>query len=132
MEERGNNRQYVRQLKLPSGRRIEVVYFEDRRSEHSDAELHICGTCDSRLVYPIDWAPVGKTYWQVTLRCPNCEWAGTGVYEQAVVDRFDVELDAGTEVLRHGLERLALENMNEEIERFAAALASDQILPSDF
>ena len=33
-----------------------------------------------------------------TLRCPECEWNGGGVYDQEIVDRFDEELDAGHRV----------------------------------
>lgn len=134
MRDHPNNRQYVRKLTLPSGRRIEVVYFEgqDTHEREHTPDLHLCGSCGCELVYPIDWEPVGKTYWRVTLRCPNCEWSGTGVFEQDAVDRFDAELDRGTEVLSRELERLSLANMVEDIERFVAALSGDHILPSDF
>ena len=36
--------------------------------------------CDSRLVYPVDWAPAESGRWRVDLRCPDCEWTGGGVY----------------------------------------------------
>jgi hypothetical protein len=134
MKENTNNRQYVRQLTLPSGRRIEVVYFEGQEATEKDhsADLHLCGTCGCELVYPIDWEPVGKSFWRVTLRCPNCEWSGTGVFEQDAVDRFDAELDRGTETLTRELERLSLANMVEDIERFVSALNAGHIIPADF
>jgi hypothetical protein len=134
MESQGNSKQFVREVTLPSGRRIEVVYFDghEQRRHEPDEELHICGTCDCRLVYPIDWSPVGKAHWRVTLRCPNCEWVGTGVFEQEVVDRFDAELDRGTDALTAQLDRVTHENMTAEVERFIAALTADQIVPGDF
>ena len=66
------------------------------------------------------------------LRCPNCEWQTEGIYDQAAMDRFDEQLDAGTEALVRDLRRLTQANMEEEAERFGAALASDAIWPMDF
>lgn len=134
MERRPTSSHYTRQLTLPSGRRIEVVYFDS----HGDAtqadvpDLHRCGGCGSDLVQPVDWASVSKSYWSVTLECPNCRWSGTGVFEQEVVDRYDDELTRGSEILVRDVERLALENMADSLERFVSALNADQILPSDF
>jgi hypothetical protein len=117
---------YVRRIVLPSGKTIEVVYFEDRPAakpalpadvdEHVD-DLSVCGTCASRLVYPVDWHEAGTRHWEVTLRCPNCEWVGTGIFEQAVVDRYDLELDRQTRALMQDLEHLA---------------QTDAIAPGDF
>ncbi|WP_205696258.1 hypothetical protein [Conexibacter sp. SYSU D00693] len=135
---------YVRRVVLPSGKTIEVVYFEDQAvGAHGVAaagpmpaeatpDLHICSACDSDLVYPTDWEEAGATHWEVSLRCPNCEWTATGVYSQDHVERFDEELDRGTEALVRDLRRLAHANMEDEIERFVKALDADCILPCDF
>jgi hypothetical protein len=134
MSDQNTNRQYIRHLVLPSGKRIEVVYFDGPRvheSGHPD-ELHVCGSCGSELVYPVDWEPVGKSHWRVTLRCPNCEWHGSGVFEQDIVDRFDEQLDRGSHALADDLRQLMLVNMSEEIDRFVRALDADFILPCDF
>ena len=80
----------------------------------------------------MEWEEAGATHWEVTLRCPNCEWNGTGVYEQQVVERFDEELDRGTEALVRDLKRLMQANMEDEIERFVAALHAGHIVPEDF
>jgi hypothetical protein len=140
-------RHYVRRVVLPSGKTIEVVYFEDQpvanstapvasspAPSHDDAatDLHVCGSCSSSLVYPTEWEEAGATHWEVTLRCPNCEWSGTGTFEQDVVERFDEELDRGTEALVRDLKRLAHANMEDEIERFTTALTEDHIVPEDF
>ncbi|MES1193853.1 MAG: hypothetical protein ABUM26_05965 [Solirubrobacterales bacterium] len=147
-------RHYVRRVVLPSGKTIEVVYFEDQQAAgtagvgatasaapeparsrtHDEAvdDLHVCGSCASTLVYPTEWEEAGATHWEVTLRCPNCEWAGTGIFEQDVVERFDEELDRGTEALVRDLKRLAHANMEDEIERFTTALTEDHIVPEDF
>lgn len=134
---------YVRRVVLPSGKTIEVVYFEDQpgaaataapgtRREETVGDLHICGTCGSHLVYPTEWEESGATHWEVALRCPNCEWSGTGIFEQELVERFDEELDRGTEALVRDLKRLSHANMEEEIERFCRALAENHIVPEDF
>jgi hypothetical protein len=137
-------RHYVRRVVLPSGKTIEVVYFEDQQAaapvaggpatphEETVEDLHMCGTCESNLVYPTEWDEAGSTHWEVTLRCPNCEWTGTGIFEQELVERFDEELDRGTEALVRDLKRLSHANMEDEIERFCAALADDHIVPEDF
>lgn len=94
--------------------------------------LHVCPCCDSELVYPTDWSPVGRRRWRVERRCPDCEWTAEGVFEQPVVDRFDDALDAGTEKLLDDLNLLARANMEEQVNRFVAALRDDLILPEDF
>jgi hypothetical protein len=135
-----DHRHYTRRVVLPSGKVIEVVYFEEQRAAHTSVpgqrpltdDLHLCGSCEADLVYPVEWEEYGATHWSVTLRCPNCEWTGTGVFEQALVERFDEELDRGTEALVRDLKRLMHANMEEEIDRFCSALEEDQILPEDF
>jgi hypothetical protein len=95
-------------------------------------DLHICPGCGAEFVYPVDWAPAGRSRWSVYLRCPECEWTGGGVYEQAVVDRFDEALDRATESVLDDLKALAQANMLEQIDGFVAALWADQVLPEDF
>jgi hypothetical protein len=135
-----DNRHYVRRVVLPSGKTIEVVYFEDNVIEPTQQqspaaepkELHVCTGCSSDLVYPTEWQEAGTTHWEVNLRCPNCEWAGTGIFSQDLVERFDEELDRGTEALVRDLKRLMHANMEDEIDRFTQALEHDLILPEDF
>jgi len=141
MSHSDDNRHYVRRVVLPSGKTIEVVYFDEhpqartapgRPAPAGGAELHLCGACGSDLVYPVEWEESGQTHWEVALRCPNCEWAGGGVYAQDVVERFDERLDRGTEALVRDLKRLMHANMEDEIERFVSALDADHIVPDDF
>jgi len=131
-EERPGQR--VKRVALPSGKTIEVVYFDHVAEPQQPAkqELHVCPDCDARLVYPVHWTEVDRASWEVTLRCPNCEWLTTGVFDQETVERFDEELDRGTDSLVDDLKRLIHANMEEDIERFAHALARDHILPEDF
>jgi hypothetical protein len=130
-----HNGQYVRRVVLPSGRAIEVVYFESTPAQAPDQpleDLHVCPDCDRDLVYPVEWEECSPTHWEVLLRCPNCEWTEVGVFDQPTVDRFDEQLDLGTEALIRDLKRLTRANMEDEIESFASALDSDLILPEDF
>ena len=52
--------------------------------------------------------------------------------DQATVDRFDEQLDLGTDALVKDLRRMVQANMEAEAERFAAALEANAILPEDF
>lgn len=141
MSQNPDHSHYVRRVVLPSGRSIEVVYFDPQPVEsHGPVpanpsvteELHICPECDASLVYPIEWAEVSPTQWEVEIRCPNCDFTEVGIHEQAIVDRFDDELDRGTAALVRDLQRLTRANMEEEIERFTKALHSGAIWPMDF
>jgi hypothetical protein len=126
----------VKRVALPSGKTIEVVYFEDPpespAGEAQLQQLHVCCECDSQLVYPVQWSEVDRASWEVMLRCPNCEWTHTGVFDQDTVERFDEELDRGTDNLVDDLKRLIQANMEDEIDRFSEALVQDHILPEDF
>ncbi len=128
----------IRRVVLPSGKTIEVLSFaEDHattgdRARETAEGLHVCPRCDSRLVTPVAWEEAGPAHWDVTRHCPNCDWLGSGVFAEAAVERFDEELDRGTEALVLDLQRLMRANMEDEIDRFVAALAADQIWPMDF
>ena len=141
MSQPSDNSHYVRRVVLPSGRAIEVVYFENTAPvtpetplapEPAVEELHICPGCEQGLVYPVEWEEHDETRWEVSLRCPNWEWHTIGLYQQETVDRFDEELDRGTEALVRDLKRLMQANMEEEIERFVSALQAGHIVPEDF
>jgi RNase P subunit RPR2 len=94
--------------------------------------MHACPTCSSVLVQPVNWHEQGEGCWHVELRCPECEWWGRDSYSQSEVDNYDEELDRGGQELIEDLRALTRANMEEETDRFAAALASDSILPEDF
>lgn len=138
MSPQPDNSHYVRKVVLPSGRSIEVVYFEngpapaELPAPSRKTDLQICPECERDMVYPIEWEEASETHWEVELRCPNCEWGTVGQWDQDTVDRFDEQLDRGTEALVRDLKRLTRANMEEEVERFADALRSDAIWPMDF
>lgn len=155
-----NEGHQLKRIVLPSGKTIEVVYFPGTDIEPTAVEptpgeleemaglaeqaqpqtepglptedLHLCCDCGSDLVYPTEWEEAGPEHWAVDLRCPNCEWTGSGVWGQDVVEEFDEELDRGTDILSEDYKRLVTANMADDIERFAKALEADAILPEDF
>jgi hypothetical protein len=138
MSHESSNSHYVRRVLLPSGREIEVVYFDNQLSQAAAAkqpsvrELHVCPECEAGLVFPVEWEEASATHWEVALRCPNCEFSELGVFSQEVVDRFDDELDRGTEILLRDLQRLTQANMEDELERFRGALDANAVWPMDF
>jgi hypothetical protein len=133
------DRHPVRRVVLPSGRTVEVVYFDDAfppetaipQVEQLDG-LHVCPCCQSRLAHPIAWTGDGPQRWALTLSCPNCGWLGGGSFDQELVDQLEDELDRGTKALVRDLKRLLRANMEDEIDRFVKALELDAILPMDF
>jgi hypothetical protein len=130
---RDNSR--ARDVELPNPPEDEQSYLEGVETYDEtacDPELCRCGSCGSLLVQPIDWSLIGRSHWRVVLRCPNCEWCGTGVFGQEAVDRFDRELDRGTRKLQATLTRVSRACMEAEIEAFADALETDLIVPFDF
>jgi hypothetical protein len=103
-----------------------------QRKKQSANGMHGCPNCDSILVQPVNWYEQGDGLWNFQLRCPECEWWGRDNYSRAEVDRYDEELNRGSQALIGDLRALIRANMNEEADRFAAALATDSILPEDF
>ena len=144
----GHNGHQLKRIVLPSGKTIEVVYFDQadrpepaasapveptqKQEQRTARDLHFCEHCDSDLVYPTTWEEADEKHWSVSLRCPNCEHFEQGVFTQDECDRFDDHLEAGTDALTRDFKRLMAANMAEEIDRFVAALDADAIQPMDF
>lgn len=129
----------TRRVTLPTGQAIDVLFVEggesaagERARATAETGLHVCPACASQLVAPVAWDQAGPREWAVTIQCPNCEWWDADVFDEAVIERFDEELDRGTEALVRDLLRLMRANMEDHVERFAAALRADAILPEDF
>ena len=127
----------TRRVVLPTGQSVDVLFIQgaqtagDQRASR-EAGLHVCPQCASQLVAPVAWDQAGPRQWAVTLQCPNCEWWDADVFDEEAVARFDEELDRGTEALVRDLMRLMRANMEDDVERFVAALRADAVLPEDF
>jgi RNase P subunit RPR2 len=126
-----DHKRYVRKVTLPSGKTIEVISF-DYDLAPAPRDLHVCPECESQLVSPVAWEEAARSQWEVSLRCPNCEWADTGTFGEELIQRFDETLDRGTEALVADLRRLSRANMEDDVERFVAALNAEYVLPEDF
>ncbi len=126
-----DHKRYVRKVTLPSGKTIEVISFDDDLGP-AQRDLHVCPECDSQLVYPVAWEEADGAGWEVSLRCPNCEWCLTDTFGDELIQRFDETLDHGTEALVADLRTLTRANMEEDVERFVAALNAEYVLPEDF
>jgi hypothetical protein len=120
----------TRRITLPSGRTIEVVCFSP--SDAVVPGLHTCQQCDSDLVQPVAWTEAPNGFWELVLQCPNCFWQHAGRFDQSRVDALEESLDEGLADMLDDLRRLTQLNMSDEIDRFAAALHADLILPEDF
>ncbi len=128
MPSSSDHRPHLRSVLLPSGRRVDVTYF----AAAPPPELHVCPTCAGELVHPTDWHEAGPEQWEVSRRCPSCEWRGTALHDQPSVDRFDERLDRGADAVLTDLRRLARANMEDEIGRFTRELASGRMGADDF
>jgi hypothetical protein len=95
-------------------------------------KLHLCPKCGCDLVHPVSWSEAPGRSWELELRCPNCFWGETAVYDNARVEALEDHLDQALASMLEDLQRLAQANMSEQIERFARALHCDAILPEDF
>jgi hypothetical protein len=156
MADQGHPDHQLKRIVLPSGKTIEVVYFEHPAAappaeaaaaapkalpalpapapepKVDERDLHVCPGCESNLVYPVQWEEADESHWSITLRCPNCEYTEEGVFGQEQCDTFDDELERGTDALTRDYKRLMTANLAEEIDRFAKALEADGIMPADF
>jgi hypothetical protein len=112
-----------------------VIRFDDPIAPPGDRlrdGLHVCPCCDSELVQPVEWGDASGRHLELTLHCPNCYWSRRGTYDEEQVTELEDRLDDGVTAILRDLRRLTSANMADEIERFAAALAHDRILPEDF
>ena len=126
-----DHKRYIRKVTLPSGKTIEVISFDDDLGP-AQRDLHECPECESQLVYPVAWEEAEGARWEVSLRCPNCEWFVSDTFDEQLIQRFDETLDRGTEALVADLRKLTRANMEDDVERFIAALNAEYVLPEDF
>ena len=139
---------HVKRIVLPSGKTVEIVYFQaaggepiitEAREVDSDPvlelrvrQIELCAGCGSERVHPMDWVEVEDMRWKLSVRCPDCGWESTEVYEQPEVERYDDLLNDSTDRMIEELDRITRENMAEMVERFRYALDNDGITPFDF
>ena len=97
------------------------------------AAVEICATCHEPFVVPVDILGVaGHWRYTVALSCVNCGWSGVQVHDETALERLDRALDAQAVQMRAAIEVLTVARELDLIERFARALAEDDVLPEDF
>ena len=74
------------------------------------SEIHSCGTCGCSMVQPLERERIGSSYWQILLRCPECEWSGTGVFTDAEAAVYDLEFERGMAQMLTDLQALTAPN----------------------
>jgi ribosomal protein L37AE/L43A len=133
MDPRPEQLRIVSEIALPSGRTVKVTYFAGTAAAPRETRApHACPKCASNLVYPVAWEMEADGLWVLHLRCPNCEWNVAGRYDRDAIERLEEEHERGEYALLADLERLTRANLEEEFERFIAALRADHIQPMDF
>ena len=91
-----------------------------------------CPCCGSRLVQLVDAEPHAPGGWDTVLECPECWTAIDEHLEDEAMEDLDRAFDDGVRAVVAELRRMTFRNMLEDVERFAAALRADAILPEDF
>jgi hypothetical protein len=129
----------IKKITLPSGKVVEIVYLQpagahapERAVQPGLRRIELCPSCGNERVQPVDWREVDEAHWELQVRCPDCRWNATAVFEQGEVERYDDVLAADTDRLIAELDRVTRENMEEHLERFRLALEHDAIEPMDF
>lgn len=95
--------------------------------------LHVCPGCERPFVVPgavhavLDAARV-----RLDLACVNCGWAATAVHTEQELLAFEGDMGRSFDDLLWTHEVVWTANTQAAIERFAAALAADAIVPDDF
>lgn len=138
MTPRPHQRRSRRIVELPTGKTVEVSYFSPeapaRRAPATPASAPTldCRQCGSGLVYPFDWDDTDQRAYVLALRCPNCEWTEMGTYDWDTVRRLDERLEQGERALIADLHALTRANVEEDFDRFIAALRAGHVWPMDF
>ena len=144
MAPRPHQRRSSRTIRLPTGKTVEVHYFSSdgpavRRpaavpppAPAVDLGLDHCPECASDVVYPIAWEDAGDRTYELTLRCPNCEWTEVDTHDWDTVQRLEERLDQGERALIADLQAFARANVQEDFDRFIAALRAGHVWPMDF
>lgn len=129
--EAGVSKNRTRAITLVSGKVIQL-YNHAKLPEGGGANLHICKSCHSPHVQPINWAEREDHKWDLLLRCPNCEKETSGVHTTEEVGRLEDALDLGLTNILQALNDITHFLREEEIDNFVNALGKDRILPEDF
>ena len=99
---------------------------------HWTTRLEHCPDCDRDMVQPAAYEPLWGDRWLISRSCPNCGWQHEGVFPHEALRHYEEHLDEVDDRLWDDLVRIQRERIDDEVGRFAGALAADAILPEDF
>lgn len=96
-------------------------------------DLEVCAACRQPFVAPVAVVDrLGADRFVVELSCTNCGWSEVSAQPDTALEALDRRLDDVTTQIAAAADVLALATELERIDRFAAALDRDVILPEDF
>src|SRR2546423_2835267 len=81
----------------------------------------LCPVCGSHLLQLLDAEPHAPGGWDVVLECPECWSILEDHLEDLEIEAFDRDFDDGMHVIVDELRRLTVEQMRQDVERFAGA-----------
>ena len=96
----------VKRIILPSGKAVEIVYFQSepgvdtaaQRPDSGGGGLEVCPDCAGELVHPTDWHELCAVTGSSSCVAPSASGC-TGVHDEADVQRYDALLNDGTDKL---------------------------------
>jgi hypothetical protein len=101
--------------------------------ERPEADLQTCPACRRPFVVPAAVVDVvGHDRYVVELTCTNCPWSEVAVHEEAALEDLDRRLERSVAAMQAAAEIVEIAAELERIDRFAAALRADLVLPEDF
>jgi hypothetical protein len=142
--DKGNTEFYIQRVVLAQGQVIDLICFDDSKAvdrvikeimtelQRKKTELETCPLCKSKLVYPVERYQINDMEWKIMLLCPNCLCKRELVIDRESVRELLKNARVGRETLMKELDNMQKKNMEEEAEKFIAALYKDHILPIDF
>ena len=126
-----DHQRYVRKVTLPSGKTIEVISFDDDLAP-ADAICTCAPNAPPSSSIPSPGTRPSGSRWEVSLRCPNCEWAPTDTFEEEPSSASTRRSTAAPRRSSPTCAQLTRANMEDDVERFIAALNAEYVLPEDF
>jgi hypothetical protein len=102
------------------------------RGPRLPGDLHVCPSCASDCVNPLEWDESGTARWTVSLRCGACGYMHDREVSSGDVRRFERALDRGFNAISTAADRLKRELMAGWVDAFAGALQRDLIDVADF
>jgi hypothetical protein len=102
--------------------------------------LHVCAACRAEFVYPearrreVDarWWRATRAQWWLRLRCGSCGARREVVVPEALVERFEIELERARAAIAHAIAASERTRMAAMVDALVLALERDLIDAADF